>query len=40
MVHFSSLTARTIHSGLTPLRSTERPPTRNDPNQCIFAPVW
>ena len=26
--------------GLTPLSSMARPPTRNEPNQCIFAPVW
>ena len=39
-MHFSSLTARSIHSGFTPFRRTARPPTRKLPNQCIFAPVW
>ena len=40
MVHFSSLTAFRIHSGRVPFSSTALPPTRKEPNQCIFAPVW
>ena len=40
MVHFSSVTARRIHSGFTPRSSTARLPERRLPNQCIFAPVW
>ena len=40
MVHFSSVTARRIHSGFTPRSSTARLPEMRLPNQCIFAPVW